>query len=148
MNIFQDVICSKNLCEDEKGDKVEVHSIIHQCIYLSILQPEVQSRTQSSRPRTQKNPKTDPLEAPVRDILTQPTWHETTHPGNSDARDILTREHPEAKRSKLSHSAFFFFSRYAFFSKRFTFRYCDVSIIFSINCKLHRNLYFAETTQK
>ena len=63
MNIFQDVICSKNLCEDEKGDKVEVHSIIHHCIYLSILQPEVQSRTQSSRPRTQKNPKTDPLEA-------------------------------------------------------------------------------------
>ena len=35
-----------------------------------------------------------------------------------------------------------------FFSKRSTFGYCDVSTIFSVNCKLHRNLCFAETNQK
>ena len=60
---------------------------------------------------------------------------------------------PDAKSSKLSHSAVFlsfspfFFRATLFFLKRLTFGYCDISI-FSVNCTLCRNLYFAETTQK
>ena len=57
----------------------------------------------------------EPHFLPVRDILTRPTWRKTTHPGNPDARDILTlgtswrSGHPDAKSSKLLRSAFFLF---------------------------------------
>ena len=89
----------------------------------------------------------------IRDILTRLTWRETTHPWNSGARDILT---PKATDfcALLSFFFFFLFSflRYAaatlFFSEWLTFGYWDVSILFSINCKLHRYLCFAETIQK
>ena len=41
------------------------------------------------------------------DILTRPTWRETTHPGNPDARDILTPKAPNFRA--LLRSFFFFF---------------------------------------
>ena len=82
-------------------------------------------------------------------ILTPRTsWRQ----GHLDARDILTLG--TYLRQKLETFALCFFSFFSpfratnFFSKRLTFGYCDVSIINSVNCKLYRNLYFAETTQK
>ena len=62
--------------------------------------------------------------------------------------------HPDAKSFKFLRSAYFLFllvflfRATLFFSKRLTFGYCDVSIIFSVDCKLYMNIYFAETTQK
>ena len=85
-------------------------------------------------------------------LRSRTSWRETTHPQNPDARDILTLG--TSLRQKLETFALRFFSFFSpfratnFFSKQLTFGYCDVSIINSVNCKLYRNLYFAETTQK
>ena len=85
-------------------------------------------------------------------LRSRTSWRETTHPQNPDARDILTLG--TSLRQKLETFALRFFSFFSpfcatnFFSKRLTFGYCNVSIINSVNCKLYRNLYFAETTQK
>ena len=86
----------------------------------------------------------------VRDILTrdnspQESWCQ----GHSNARDILTPIAPNFCALLFFFSLFHAMPRLRFFfSRRLTFGYCDISMIFSANCKLHRNLCSAETTQK
>ena len=98
-------------------------------------------------------PRKPPLLGAVRNILTRPTSCETTHPKNPDARDILMPKAPNF-RALLFFFLFLLFSflLYAtatlFFSIRLTFGYRDLSIIFSVKCKLHRKLCSAKTTQK
>ena len=75
-----------------------------------------------------------------RDILTLPTWRETSHLGNPDVWDILT---PNSKLSRfaLLFLFLFFFCATIFSSKHLTLGCCDESITFSVNSQLYKGLF-------
>ena len=71
----------------------------------------------------------DPIKGPpiwaVRDILTRPTWRETTHPGNPDARDILTLGTSWRQKLQTFALCFFSFSSFRFSALRRSYAFDD-----------------------
>ena len=61
----------------------------------------------------------------VRDILTRPIWRETTHPGNPDARAILTLGTSWRQKLQTFALCFFSFSSFRFSALRHSYAFND-----------------------